>query len=103
LYISPSAVINMSLTFDKVKNRFLASSPTAQYAVTIGSAGAAALAVLAIMYPDRALFDDKRDDIPQRPGFPIVGSLPSLLSNMTQFHHFALQGFENVATTTYVI
>lgn len=93
----------MSLTFDSVKKRFLASSPAAQYAMTIGSAGAAALGALAIMYPDRAIFDEKREDIPQRHGYPLIGSLPDLLSNMESFHHFALKGFETVGVTTYVI
>ncbi|KAH8556114.1 cytochrome P450 [Umbelopsis sp. PMI_123] len=90
----------MSLTFDSVKKRFLASSPAAQYAMTIGSAGAAALGALAIMYPDRAIFDEKREDIPQRHGYPLIGSLPDLLSNMDSFHHFALKGFETVGVTT---
>ncbi|CAO3690445.1 unnamed protein product [Umbelopsis vinacea] len=90
----------MALTFENVRKRFLASSPTAQYAVAIGGAGAAALSVLALMYPDRALFDEARPDIPQRTGYPLVGSLPDLIRNVDTFHHFALQGFEKVARTT---
>lgn len=92
----------MALTFENVRKRFLASSPAAQYAVAIGGAGAAALSVLALMYPDRALFDEARPDIPQRAGYPLVGSLPDLIRNTDTFHHFALQGFENLARTTCV-
>jgi hypothetical protein len=92
----------MALTFENVRKRFLASSPAAQYAVAIGGAGAAALSVLALMYPDRALFDEARPDIPQRAGYPLVGSLPDLIRHVDTFHHFALQGFENVARTTCV-
>lgn len=93
----------MSLSVDSIRKRFLNSSPAVQYAVAIGGASTAALSVLALIYPDRAVFDSARPDIPQRAGWPLIGSFPDLVKNMDTFHHFALKGFEDLARTTYVV
>ncbi|KAG2186343.1 hypothetical protein INT43_002781 [Umbelopsis isabellina] len=90
----------MSLSVDSIRKRFVNSSPAVQYAVAIGGASTAALSVLALMYPDRAIFDEARPDIPQRSGWPLIGSFPDILKNMDTFHHFALKGFEDLARTT---
>jgi hypothetical protein len=92
----------MSLSVDSIRKRFLNASPAVQYAVAIGGASSAALSVLALMYPDRAIFDEPRPDIPHRAGWPLIGSFPDILKNMDSFHHFALKGFEEIARTTYV-
>lgn len=72
------------------------------YVKTLG-ASAAVITALAIKYPDRALFDENRPNIATKGGWPILGALPSLLSNADRMHEFLLAGFTNLqALTTYV-
>lgn len=72
------------------------------YIKTLG-ASAAVITALAIKYPDRALFDENRPNIASKGGWPIVGALPSILSNADRMHEFLLTGFTHLqALTTYV-
>lgn len=64
---------------------------------------AAILTALAVKYPDRALFDEHRENISHKKGWPIVGSLPHIISNAENMHEFLLSGFVSMDTlTTYV-
>lgn len=63
---------------------------------------AAVITALAIKYPDRALFDEERNEIAHKKGWPILGVLPSLLYNAERMHEFLLLGFTNLdSLTTY--
>lgn len=65
---------------------------------------AAIIGALAIKYPDRALFDEHRPNIPQKIGWPLVGMLPSIVNNSSKMHEMLLRGFsDSGALTTYVI
>lgn len=64
---------------------------------------AAVLTALAVKYPDRALFDEHREGISHKKGWPIVGSLPHIVRNAENMHEFLLSGFVAMDTlTTYV-
>lgn len=70
---------------------------------TIG-VSAAIIGVCALKYPDRAIFDEKREDIASNGGWPIVGALPAIIYNAERMHEFLLNGFTQLNTlTTYVI
>lgn len=61
------------------------------------------LTALAIKYPDRAVFDEHREGIPHKGGWPILGSLPSIIGNAENLHEFLLSGFTTMnSLTTYV-
>jgi hypothetical protein len=66
---------------------------------TVG-VSAAIVTALALKYPDRALFDDDRVEIPHKKGWPIIGGLPALLSNAQRVHEFMLDGFTSLNTMT---
>ena len=66
-------------------------------------ASAAVVAGLALKYPDRALFDEQRNDIAHKKGWPLLGALPALLANKEKMHEFMLSGFTVLdSLTTYV-
>ncbi|KAI8887433.1 cytochrome P450 [Backusella circina FSU 941] len=61
----------------------------------------AIVAGLALKYNDRALFDEHREGIASKPGWPIVGNLPAIIMNAEKVHQFFLEGFNiNKALTT---
>ncbi|CDS07716.1 hypothetical protein LRAMOSA01665 [Lichtheimia ramosa] len=78
----------MSLLGDRKNN------PVLQKAGIIGGATAAVLGLLALKYPDRAIFDEHREGIPYTKGWPLVGILPTLVANKERIHHMFLEGFE---------
>lgn len=53
----------------------------------------AVLAALALKYPDRAVFDEYREDVAHKSGWPLIGSLPALIQNADKIHDFFLNGF----------
>lgn len=61
---------------------------------------AAIVAALSIKYPDRAVFDEERLEIPHKKGWPLVGNLPNLLWNSSTLHDFILAGYTNLNTQT---
>ncbi|KAI8642442.1 cytochrome P450 [Parasitella parasitica] len=77
------------------------SIPDNFLACTLG-VSAAIITALAIKYPDRALFDERREGIAEKPGWPIVGRLPEIVSNAETLHEYLLHGFTstNSLTTT---
>lgn len=79
---------SMSLLGDRKNN------PVLQKAGIIGGATAAVLGLLALKYPDRAIFDEHREGIPYTKGWPLVGILPTLVANKERIHHMFLEGFE---------
>ncbi|KAI9310986.1 cytochrome P450 [Dichotomocladium elegans] len=67
----------------------------------LSGATAAVLGVLALKYPDRAIFDEHRKGIALPPGgWPLVGSLPAVLSNKESIHHLFHNGFEKTKSMT---
>ncbi|KAG0174495.1 hypothetical protein DFQ28_002952 [Apophysomyces sp. BC1034] len=76
------------------------NNPVLKTAGIIGGATTAVLAVLAIKYPDRAVFDEHREGVPYRPGWPLLGSLPSILYNNQTMHDFFLRGFTDSGALT---
>ncbi|CEP14836.1 hypothetical protein [Parasitella parasitica] len=63
-------------------------------------ASAAIITALALKYPDRALFDEHREGIAERRGWPIVGRLPEIASNAEILHEFLLHGFTSLNSLT---
>ena len=76
------------------------STETLSSLQTLGLAGAAAVAALAVKYNDRAIFDEHRPGIAYRKGYPLVGGLPILLKNRSNVHDFFTQNFEELDATT---
>lgn len=66
----------------------------------IGGAALAGVTALAIIYHDRAVFDERREDIKTQPGWPLVGNLPILLQWKDRIHEFLLEGFTSLDETT---
>ncbi|KAI9468452.1 MAG: cytochrome P450, partial [Benjaminiella poitrasii] len=69
---------------------------------TLGATALAFTGLLALKYPDRAVFDQNREGIAHKKGWPLVGGLPEILSNVDNMHDFFLTGFTrlNSLTTT---
>lgn len=64
---------------------------------------AAIITALALKYPDRAVFDEHREGISHKGGWPLVGSTPMIIKNAENMHEFLLSGFVSMNTlTTYV-
>ncbi|KAF7723244.1 Protein kinase alk2 [Apophysomyces ossiformis] len=74
--------------------------PMLKTAGMVAGATTAVLAVLALKYPDRAIFDEHREGIACRPGWPLLGSLPALLANNQVMHDFLLEGFTQTDAMT---
>ncbi|KAI7907522.1 cytochrome P450 [Cokeromyces recurvatus] len=66
----------------------------------LGAGTVATISVLACIYHDRAIFDEKRADIKTQPGWPLVGNLPVLLEYLVRFHDFLLEGFTRLDELT---
>ncbi|CEI92088.1 hypothetical protein RMCBS344292_06361 [Rhizopus microsporus] len=61
---------------------------------------AAVLTALAIKYPDRAVFDEHREGIAYKKGWPLLGGLPAILSNADKLHDFFMKGFTEMDSLT---
>lgn len=55
---------------------------------------------LALKYPDRALFDEHRENVPHPDGLPILGSLLALSKNKERYFEFLLEIYEQLDTLT---
>ncbi|KAI8137496.1 cytochrome P450 [Fennellomyces sp. T-0311] len=66
----------------------------------IGGVTTAVLALLALKYPDRAVFDEHREGIPSQKGWPLIGNLPAIISNKETMHHLFMQGFSDLGVLT---
>ena len=66
----------------------------------IGGASAAILGLLALKYPDRAIFDEHREGIVTQPGYPLVGGLPAIVINKEKMHDLFMTGFELTGALT---
>lgn len=56
--------------------------------------------ILGLIYHDRALFDKKRPDIYQDPGWPILGNIPDILAWVPYFHEFGHDVFTRMDELT---
>lgn len=56
--------------------------------------------ILGFIYHDRALFDKKRPDIYQDPGWPILGNIPDILAWVPYFHEFGHDVFTRMDELT---
>ena len=90
----------MSFATDSIKRLFENPATPQQYAAVATGALATALAVLAIMYPDKAVFDNDDRDLPRRKGYPLLGNLPYIVQNIDHIHDFMVQNFETIGRTT---
>ncbi|KAG1115932.1 hypothetical protein G6F42_013824 [Rhizopus arrhizus] len=61
---------------------------------------AAIITALALKYPDRAVFDEHREGISHKGGWPLVGSTPMIIKNAENMHEFLLSGFVSMNTLT---
>lgn len=70
----------------------------------LGKSALAGLVGLGIVYNDRAAFDEKRPDIAQEPGWPILGNIPIILKWVPYFHEFGVEAFTRMdQLTVYVL
>ncbi|KAI9275548.1 cytochrome P450 [Phascolomyces articulosus] len=60
----------------------------------------AGLVALGLVYKDRAAFDEKRPDIAQEPGWPILGNIPEILKWVPYFHEFGHEVFTRMDQLT---
>lgn len=65
-----------------------------------GGTVAAVLGLLALKYPDRAVFAEEREGIPPLPGVPLLGSLPNAIANQPVFYDWVCRQFEQLDTLT---
>ncbi|KAI8376493.1 cytochrome P450 [Radiomyces spectabilis] len=65
-----------------------------------GGATAAVLSLLAIKYPDRAVFDELREGVPNVPGVPLLGNLPKMLSRTDDINDWTTETFEQANALT---
>lgn len=60
----------------------------------------AGIAALGLVYRDRAVGDEVRPDIPQEPGWPILGNIPIILKWVPYFHDFGVEVFTRMDALT---
>ncbi|KAI9499580.1 cytochrome P450 [Zychaea mexicana] len=60
----------------------------------------AGLVALGLVYRDRAAFDEKRPDIHQESGWPILGNIPEILKWVPYFHEFGHEAFTRMDQLT---
>ncbi|KAI7876733.1 cytochrome P450 [Lichtheimia hyalospora FSU 10163] len=65
-----------------------------------GKSALAGLVGFGIVYNDRAAFDEKRPDIAQEPGWPILGNIPIILKWVPYFHEFGVEAFTRMDQLT---
>jgi fatty acid omega-hydroxylase len=78
----------------------LSNNSTIQQIGIAGAAASAVIALLSIKYNDRPLFYEHPKGIPHVDGYPIIGSLGSLLSNIHRLYDYQLELFEKHDTLT---
>ncbi|KAL0076498.1 cytochrome P450 [Phycomyces blakesleeanus] len=69
----------------------------------ISSASAIVLGLLALKYPDRAAFYERRKGIYHSRGWPILGATPSMIWNKEVIHEYFLHQFEKSGVLTSAI
>jgi hypothetical protein len=60
----------------------------------------ATVGVLALKYPNCALFHEEREGVCRKSGWPIVGSLPTILSRKDAIHELFLERFTELKAKT---
>ncbi|CAO3641964.1 unnamed protein product [Cunninghamella blakesleeana] len=75
---------------------YISKHPLSAY--TYGSL--AATGIFALLYPDRAVFTEKRQNLKAPRAWPLVGSFPSLLQWVTHVHEAFVSGFDEVGSQT---
>lgn len=73
---------------------------TAKY---IGTGALATVSLLACIYNDRAVFDERRAGIKTQAGWPLVGNLPILMEYLMRIHDFLLEGFTRLDDLTLLV
>ncbi|KAI8047135.1 cytochrome P450 [Gilbertella persicaria] len=73
------------------------SNPFYRY---LGGATTAGIAILALVYNDRAVFDSAREGIKTQPGWPLIGNLSLLIQHKNKIHDFLLAGFNQLDELT---
>ncbi|KAI9009909.1 cytochrome P450 [Phycomyces nitens] len=66
----------------------------------IGSVSAVVLGLLALKYPDRAIFSEHRKGIHHSRGWPLLGATPSFIWNKDKIHDYFLNQFEKSGALT---
>ncbi|KAG2195561.1 hypothetical protein INT47_001308 [Mucor saturninus] len=78
----------------------LSNNSTIQNIGIAGAAISAAVAILSVKYHDRPLFYEHVKGIPHSKGYPILGNLTGLVSNVHRLHDYQLDTFESLDTLT---
>ncbi|KAH8551263.1 cytochrome P450 [Umbelopsis sp. PMI_123] len=89
----------MSFTTDTIKRLFEQPLTPQQYVAITSGTMATGLAILAILYPDRAVFDNDDRKIARRKGYPIVGNLPHLVGEIDRTYDALVLDFETYGST----
>jgi hypothetical protein len=67
--------------------------------VAVSAAAAAIIGALALKYPDRALFDEHRENVPHpKGGLPILGTLLEVSKNKGRYFEYLLEVYEELDT-----
>jgi hypothetical protein len=90
----------MSFAGDTIKRLLEKPSTPQQYVAIATGTAATSLAILALMYPDKAVFDNDERDIPRRKGYPLLGNLPHIIQHVDHIHDFMCENFETIGRTT---
>lgn len=91
--LAPGTTMATTLTADPWK--------TVRY---VSGTAAATLALLALKYPDRAIFDEHREGIATMKGLPLVGGLPRQILNRDVAYDMLCKALEDLdAVTMYVL
>jgi hypothetical protein len=56
--------------------------------------------LLALKYPDRALFDEHRENIPHTKGDPLIGNLIAVSRNKNRYFEYLVEVYEKLDTMT---
>lgn len=78
----------------------LSNNSTIQNIGIAGAAVSAAVAILSLKYNDRPLFYEHVKGIPHSKGYPILGNLTGLVSNIYRLHDYQLDTYESLDTLT---
>ncbi|KAI8889502.1 cytochrome P450 [Backusella circina FSU 941] len=66
----------------------------------VGATTAAAVSLLALKYNDRPAFTDHYEGLPHGRGYPLLGSLPTILGNIPRIHDMMCDLFERLDSMT---
>lgn len=81
-------------------NMSLNNNSTLQNIGIAGAAASAIITILSLKYNDRPLFYEHPKDLPHKKGYPILGNLTGLLSNVSRLHDYQLETFESLDALT---